>query len=229
MANLFNEFFYKPILEVLVFIYNNVAFQDLGLAIVVLTVLVRLVLFPLFYKSAKDQALLNRLQPKVKKIQADFKNSKEEQTKALLALYRDHRFNPFLSVLLFIVQLPIFIVLFQLFTKEIQTATFGNHSLLGIVNLENKSLVIALIAGFLQYWQAKLMFSGGGRSAITATSSAKGPAFKFMIFFGPALTFFILSGLPSALGVYWLISNLFSVIQQVYINKKLKTEEKNKN
>jgi len=222
MTNLFKSIFYEPILSVLVFIYNNLAFHDLGLAIIFLTILVRIVLFPLFYKSAKDQALLSRLQPKVKKIQTDLKHKKEEQAKALLALYRDHRFNPFLSVFLLIVQLPIFIVLFQIFTKELETATFGNHSLLGFINLENRSLVIAFVAALLQYWQAKLALSGGSPVGFGGGAGKSGQPLKFMTYLGPIFTLFVLGGLPAALGVYWVVSGLFSLAQQVYINKKIK-------
>jgi len=214
MMNFFKGVFYKPILSVLVFIYNHLAFHDLGLAIILLTILVRIVLFPLFYKSAKDQALLSRLQPKVKKIQTDLKHNKEEQAKALLTLYREHRFNPFLSVFLLIIQLPVFIVLFQLFTKELKTATFASHSLLGFINLENHSFIIALLAALLQYWQAKLTLVKGGSNQ----------SLKFMVYMGPIFSLLILSRLPAALGVYWIVSGLFSIAQQVYINKKIKVE-----
>ncbi|MEK7086984.1 MAG: YidC/Oxa1 family membrane protein insertase, partial [Patescibacteria group bacterium] len=95
MTNLFNAVFYQPILSVLIFIYNNLAFHDLGLAIIFLTILVRIVLFPLFYKGAKDQALIQRLQPHIKKIQLDHKVDKAKQAQELMALYKEHRFNPF--------------------------------------------------------------------------------------------------------------------------------------
>ncbi len=223
MIQLFHKIFYQPILSVLIFIYNHLAFHDLGLAIILLTVLVRLVLLPLFYKSAKDQALMNKLQPKVKKIQADFKNNKEEQAKAMLALYRDHRFNPFLSVFLLILQLPIFIVLFQLFTKELVTTTFSNHSFFGFINLENKIFAMALIAAFLQYLQAKMAL-GKNTVGFGQNAGKNSSPLKFMTYLGPVFTLLVLSRLPAALGIYWIVSGLFSLGQQAYINKKLSGE-----
>src|SRR3989344_4200053 len=100
MANLFNNFIYEPLLAVLVFIYQNIAFGDLGLSVILLTVFVRVVLFPVFWKSAKDQALMNRLQPHIKQIQLDHKDDREEQAKKLMALYKEHRLNPLSGFLL---------------------------------------------------------------------------------------------------------------------------------
>ena len=68
IGNLFNSLFFEPILALLVFIYDHVAFNDLGLAIIALTVLIRLVLFPLFYRGAKDQTLIQKLQPRIEEI-----------------------------------------------------------------------------------------------------------------------------------------------------------------
>ena len=93
MSELFNAVFYQPILAALVFIYNRLAFGDLGLAIVLLTVGVRIVLFPIFYKGAKDQTIVQRLQPEIKKIQKEHKDNKEKQVQAILALYREQLAN----------------------------------------------------------------------------------------------------------------------------------------
>ena len=112
MKTLYTTYLYQPILAVLVFIYNSVGFSDLGLSIIILTILVRIILFPIFYKSAKDQTLLQRLQPHIKKIQLDHKDNREVQAKALLSLYKEHKVNPFTGFALLLVQLPIFIVLF---------------------------------------------------------------------------------------------------------------------
>ncbi len=77
MSDLFNIYLYQPILNVLIFLYQNFSFGDLGIAIIILTIIVRLVLFPVFYKGAKNQALMSALQPHVKKIQLDHKDNKE--------------------------------------------------------------------------------------------------------------------------------------------------------
>ena len=227
MSELFNAVFYQPILAALVFIYDRLAFGDLGLAIVLLTVGVRIVLFPIFYKGAKDQTIVQRLQPEIKKIQKEHKDNKEKQVQAILALYREHRFNPLSSFFLIVVQLPVFIALFQIFSKEIVAETFANRSFLGLINLGEKSFVVVAVAALLQYWQGKLSLSlgretAGGLNRFASTS-------KMMVLLGPLFTFMIFANLPSALGLYFAVSNVFSIIQPGFINKKLNSQNHGKN
>ncbi|MDI6733957.1 MAG: YidC/Oxa1 family membrane protein insertase [Patescibacteria group bacterium] len=220
MTALFNSYIYEPILSVLVFIYQNIAFQDLGVSIIILTLLVRTVLFPLFYKGAKDQTIMQQLQPQIKKIQTDHKNDKEKQAKALMSLYKENKLNPFSGFFLLLIQLPVFIALFQLFNKELETSTFDTHSFLGLISLNEKNLSVTLITALLQYYQGKL-------SLPKQTNQDKSPnpmimTGKAMVWIGPIITFFVLSALPAALGVYWFTSTTFSILQQFYINKKIK-------
>ena len=229
MINFFKTYLYEPILSALVFIYENLAFHDLGLAIIVLTVFIRIVLFPLFYKSAKDQSLMQRLQPHVKKIQEDHTHNKEEQARALMSLYKEHRFNPFSGFLLIIVQLPILIALYQVFLKGLASAVFENKFFLGLVDLGEKSLFIAVIAALLQFFQSKLaMPASPADDKKSLQQGAAASVSKTMLYFGPLLTLMILATLPSALGIYWATSTLISLGQQLYINRRLESEPLNK-
>ncbi|MCP6720110.1 MAG: YidC/Oxa1 family membrane protein insertase [Patescibacteria group bacterium] len=218
MVRLFNTILYQPILSVLIFIYENLAFGDLGLAIILLTVFIRVILFPLFYKGAKDQALMQRLQPHIKKIQLDHKDNKEEQARMMLALYRKHRLNPFSGIFLLLLQLPILIALYQVFLRELTTDVFSNLTFLGLINLGEKSLVLAIIAAALQYAHGKLSIPSHPKTKDAGQLASVG---RMMIVMGPALTFIILVNFPAALGVYWATSTLFSLGQQVIINRRL--------
>lgn len=215
MIQLFNNYIYEPLFSVLIFIYNNVAFEDLGMAIIMLTLFVRIVLFPIFWKSAKDQAIMARLQPHIKKIQLDHKDNREEQAKRLMALYREHRLNPLSGFLLLLLQLPILIALYQIFLREITTDVFSNLSLLGILDLNERNLILAAAAAILQYFQSKLALPK------SSSSSQFGQMGRMMVVIGPVITFVILMNFPAALGLYWTTSVLFSLGQQVIINKKL--------
>lgn len=222
MKTLYTTYLYQPILAVLVFIYNSVGFSDLGLSIIILTILVRIILFPIFYKSAKDQTLLQRLQPHIKKIQLDHKDNREVQAKALLSLYKEHKVNPFTGFALLLVQLPIFIVLFQIFTREL--GIFDNHTFFGLINLTEPSWILALFAGGVQYYQGKL--AGATKKQPDDSQSPISQSFTvYMPAIGAIVTVFILFNLPSALGLYWTVSNLFSLLQQWYINRKLDVSE----
>ncbi|MFA6407566.1 MAG: YidC/Oxa1 family membrane protein insertase [Candidatus Paceibacterota bacterium] len=219
MSAFFHSYLYEPILAILLFIYNNLAFHDLGIAIIFLTVLVRVVLFPVFYKSAKDQALMQHLQPHIKKIQLDHKDDKERQAKELLELYKQYKLNPFSGFLLLLIQLPIFIVLFQVFSKELSTGVFITTSFLGLIALEATNYFLPVFAAAAQYFQGKLSLP------TTPTKNQENNPLasmgKTMVIMGPIFTFFILLSLPSALSVYWVVSTAFSIVQQLYINKRL--------
>ena len=222
MSNIFNVVLYQPVFHILVFIYQKISFHDLGFAIVILTAAVRIILFPLFYKSAKHQAVMQKLQPKVKHIQESLKHDKEKQATELLSLYKEHKINPFGSVLLLFVQLPIIIALYQVLLKEISSGLFDNFIFLGLIDLRQKSLILTLIATLLQYIQ--------GRLSLPKTQEAKGAnpmadMGKMMLYMGPIITLVILQSLPAALGVYWITSTIFTIGRQIIINKKMKEKE----
>src|ERR1700722_288989 len=107
MVYLYNLIFYRPILNALVFFYETVAGRDFGLAIIFTTLLLRLVLAPFFHKGAHQQAKMQRLQPKIQKLQEQHKDDREKQTKALMDLYKEHGVNPLSGILLLLIQLPI--------------------------------------------------------------------------------------------------------------------------
>lgn len=221
MAYLFNMYIYAPILSVLIFIYQYIAFHDLGVAIILLTILVRVVLFPIFFKSAKDQALMQRIQPHILEIQEKHKNDKEAQAKALMSLYQEHKLNPFSGFFLLLLQLPIVLALFQIFTKGLATGAFDSNSFLGLIDLGAKSIVIAIIAAALQYFQGKLALAPARQKKGEQKENAAAAVGKAMVIVGPGITLIILINLPAALGLYWVVTTAFSVVQQVYINRAL--------
>lgn len=231
MGGFFNTILYQPLFNALVFLYNTIAFQDLGVAIIMLTVVVRVILYPLFYKSFRNQTLMQKIQPQIQKIQHDHKGNREKQAQAMMELYKQHKVNPFSGFLLILVQLPILIVLYRLFLEGITPDSFANlysfvpqpaelhHIFLGLIDLGNKSIVIVVLAAVSQYLQ--------GRLSLPKTGDDQSPAVKVgksMVFIGPVLTVLVLVTLPSAVGIYWFASSAFSIAQQILINKSLNKE-----
>lgn len=224
---MFNEILYRPIFNALVLLYNYAAWQDLGIAIILLTVLIRIILFPLFHISMRHQLVMQRLQPHVKKIQKDHKDNREKQAQALMSLYKEHRVNPFSGLLLMIVQFPIFIALYQVFSSGFTPENFGqlyafvlppttvNHFFLNAIDLQERNIILVGLAAIAQYFQGKL----------TLTSKSEKIA-KQMVVFGPALTIAIMYFLPAAVALYWLVSSLFSIFQQVIIMKFIDYDER---
>ncbi|MGC9046735.1 MAG: YidC/Oxa1 family membrane protein insertase [Minisyncoccia bacterium] len=208
MDKLFNIILYQPILSVLIFFYN-LFFHNLGLAIVVLTLIVRIILWPLFYKSAKDQIIMQKLQPHIKKIQLDHKNDRQKQSEELLKLYKENNINPFSSFLLLLIQLPILIALYKVFVQGITLSVFDSLYFIGI-NLSKSNVFLTIGAGLTQYFQMFLSVKNNRNKTST-----------YMLWFGTLFTILILSGLPSAVALYWLVSSLVSLLQQALINNKI--------
>ena len=111
MLYLYNEFLYRPLFNLLVFFYNTIAFSDVGIAIVLLTVFTRLIFLPLSQKAIRSQKALQELQPQIKAIQEKYKDNKEEQGRQVMAFYKQNKTNPLSGCLPLLIQLPILIAL----------------------------------------------------------------------------------------------------------------------
>jgi len=153
MIALYHEFLYRPLLNLLIFFYN--IFGDFGLAIIALTVLVRLVLYPVAKKSLEHQKKLKKIQPKMKELQNKHKDDKEKLTQEMMALYKEHEFNPASGCLPLIVQFIILIALYRVFLTGInldasQLYSWVQHpvnfstSFLGLFDLGQKSADVNL-------------------------------------------------------------------------------------
>src|SRR3989344_3406890 len=165
---MFQTLLLDPLFNALVFFYNTIAFQDLGLAIIFLTVFIRTILFPFFYKSARNQILIQRLQPELEKIQHDHKHDKEKQAQAMMDLYKKHNVNPLSGILMLLVQLPILIAIYQVFLHGFSPETLErlysfiyrpdhlNATLLGLLNMEERSIVMVSLSAIAQYFQGSL-------------------------------------------------------------------------
>lgn len=232
MQAIFNTFLYDPFINLLALLYEYVTFHSLGLSIIVLTVLIRFILYPIFFKTAKHQKVIQALQPKVKQLQETHKDDKMKQTEAMMALYKEHGVNPMTPFFLLLVQLPILIALYTVF-KDGFSAEALNHlypfvprpesvsNLFMGMDLTLPSLYITVGSAILQYVQAKLSLIK------PAKGSENDPAVKVaknMVFISPILTLVILYNLPAAIGLYWLTGVVFSIFQQIIINKHVEGE-----
>ena len=225
MSQLFHRYLTSPISALFLWIYETVAFHDFGFAVILLTVLVQAILSPLAYRDAKNQILLKKIQPRIKQIQKDHKGNMERQTQELQVLYREHNLNPFSSIISLVIQLPIFIALYQVLLQGVANTTLDNFTFLGFINLKKPQIVIAFAAAALQYFH--------GRIALRSVQKEKGPEKdakpdtgeeigRMMVFIGPLLTISILAYLPGALGLYWTVSQLFALLRQQVVERRHK-------
>lgn len=233
MIALFNEIIYRPLLNLLFVVYNSV-WADLGIAIIIVTIIIRIILLPLFYKSAKDQTVMQKIAPRIKEIQQEHKEDKEKQVKEIMSVYKEHKVNPFAGFLLLFIQLPILIGLYQVFWRGFSDDIIDklysfvshpesiNYIFLGFVDLSAKSVFLVVIAALAQYVQTWLLLSVAKKNRDPKKElSTTERVSRQMLFLGPAITIVILYNLPAAIAVYWLTTSVFSAIQQIVINKKI--------
>jgi len=234
MSQLFDTVLYIPIFNLLVFLYNTIAFGDFGIAIILVTFIVRIILSPLSIKALKSQRDLAVIQPKIKEIHEKFKNDKQKQAQATLELYKQYNINPFSGCFPLLIQLPILIALYRVsisgFSPDSLSLLYSFiskpetlHSIsLGFIDLTQKSVPLAIIAGVVQFIQSKLslqMQSVGGKSA-----NPLGSANKQILYFFPIITIIISLSFPAGLPLYWIATTVFSLIEQVYIKNKFYKE-----
>ena len=156
---------------------------------------------------------MQKIQPEIKRIQHDHKENKEKQAQALLELYREHKVNPFLSIVLFAVQLPVLIALYQVFLKGLSGSVFTSHAFLGLIDLKSRSILMVGLAALAQFCQGWLGLKAGQADKMS----------RYLNYLMPAVTVMILNPLPSAISLYWFVTTLFSIVQQFFINKTLKS------
>lgn len=231
LGSLFNLILYQPLFNALILLYQYLPGHDFGLAVIALTVLIRLLLYPLGTQTIRNQKAISDLQPKLKEIQEKYKNEPEKKVKLTLEVYQKAKISPFSGFLPLLVQLPVLIALYRLFGRQISSETMSHlysfipnpgtidPSFLGLINLAKPSLIFAVLAGVSQFWQTKTL------SPKTDLSGKGGQDFsqiiqKQTLYLFPVLTVIILIKMPAAIGLYWIATTLFSVGQQYFILKK---------
>jgi YidC/Oxa1 family membrane protein insertase len=243
MLELLKVVFYDPIYNALIAIVALLPSADIGLAVIILTALVKLVLFPLSRVAFRTQMAVKEMEPKLKEIQKKYKDKHEELARRTMALYKEKGINPFASIALLLIQLPIVISLYLVFFNEAKTFTVDlavlypftpvpeaiNTMFLGFMDVAAKSIPLAVIVAATQYWQTKLTLP----EHVPSAPSADGPSLKdelartfqmqmryvFPVVIG-AVAYFI----GTAVALYFIASNLFSVGQEYAIRRERKKE-----
>lgn len=235
-VNVFNTLLYQPLFNALIFLYQFLPGKDFGVAVIALTIIIRLILYPLMLKSIRSQKILAELQPQIQEIQQKYKNDKERQSKEMMALYQKEKINPLGGCLPLLLQLPILIALYRVFWDGLTPGAMNslysfvpspgeiNPSFLGLINLAEPSAVLAVLAGILQFFQTKMLTPKTKKTAAKGGQMAQFSNMmqKQMLYFFPLFTVFILWKLPAAIGIYWAITALFSIFQQYLITKPQK-------
>ena len=232
----FHTFLAEPMYNLLVWIYTVLPFQDIGVAIILLTILIKAVLWPLTGKSLKGQKALQSLQPKMEALKKQYKDDKEKLAKEMMALYKTEKVNPASSCLPLLIQLPILIALYRVLLVGLNNGDtyrlYGfvtnpgaiNELFLGFIDLAHPAIWLAVLAGIAQYFQAKMLQARRPPKAIREKEGAKDEDMmatmnKSMLYFMPVITVVIGATFPGGLALYWLVVTLLSILQQYLVFK----------
>jgi len=233
MIHLFTIIFYQPLLNLLIFLYDVIPGKDIGIAIILVTVIIRMILYPFSAKAIKSQKLLQEMQPKIDEMKKLYKDQKEKQAQEMMKIYKEHKINPFSSCLPLLIQFPFLIAVYQVFRTGLKN---GNLDLLyhfvanpghintvafGFFDLNKPQIILAIIAGAAQFWQAKMMLA---KRPVIKNKDSKDEDMaaimsKQMVFMMPIMTIIIGAGLPSGLVLYWLVITVITALQQLLVLK----------
>ena len=212
--------------------------HDMGLAIISITIVIRLILHPFTVSAFRSQRLMQRIQPKMNELKAKHKDDKPAFNQAVMELYKEHKVSPFSSCLPLLLQLPILIGLYQAITAGLQSIDlsklyhFTPHPAtispiaFGFLHLNEKNLVLALLAGAAQFWQTRMLQTPKPPIHTTGSKDEEVAAMmnKQMLYVMPLVTVFIGYKLNAGLALYWFVGTLLTVLQQWYIFRNLDRE-----
>jgi YidC/Oxa1 family membrane protein insertase len=239
MVELFHNILAVPIFNLLVFLYNVLPGADIGFAIIALTVLIKLALWPFMSKSLRSQKALQELQPKIEELKSTHSDDKEALAKAMMELYQTEKVNPLASCLPLLVQLPILLALYRVllagFGAQTLTELYGfvanpgkiNHIFLGVIDLSVASLYLAVLAGYFQFMQTRMLIAKRPPKQVEGKKGALDEGMlasmnKSMLMFMPAITVIIGATLPAGLTLYWVTVNIVSILQQQFVFSKIR-------
>jgi len=207
-------------------LYNfsaSLGFPNYGIAIILLTILIKTLIYPLTYKQMVSMRKTIDLQPKIKAIQAKHKNDKEKANAAVMELYKEHKVNPMGGCLPIVVQLPIFWALYSTLRNfKYDPSNLAAHMFLGFDLTKiygftlTPHILLPLFAAATTYLQTKL----------TNPNASTDPTQKTMLYLMPVFFAYISATVPSGLALYWVTMNVVSILQQLYINRKLANQTK---
>jgi YidC/Oxa1 family membrane protein insertase len=225
--------FYQPIFNLLILIVLIMPNHDLGLAIIVMTFIVKLAMWPLTQKALKSQKAMAQLQPKVAELKVLYKTNQEKLGKELMALYAKEKVSPATSCVLVLVQLPIFIALYRALSKGVGSEGLDalyafvpnpgtiKPTLLGFLDLAHPSIPLAIAAGAAQFVQGWLTVRQTQPHQPPGSKDEETMAMvnKQMMYMMPVLTVFIGWKMPAGLSLYWFVMTALSAIQQYLLVK----------
>lgn len=235
---IFNTFFYEPLYNLLVLFLGVIPLHDVGAAIILVTCVVKGILLPLNISATRSQYALKKVEKEIQDIREKHKNNPQEAGTKMMEIYKREKINPLSSLFAVLLQIPVFIALYLVFSKGIHAQTEMLYSFVtfpetlhtnafGILDVTQKNFIVALLTGITAYLLARRQ-----TATMTTSTGSKTPSFQEsfqhslkiqMLYVFPVLILSTAMFFPAAVGVYWITSNILGIFQDIYIKKKYVT------
>ena len=242
MIELFNTVIFTPLYNALIFLISIVPLADVGIAVILLTVLVKVIMFPLAQKASREQARMRDLAPELESVKEEHKEDKKKQTLEVMALYKKRNIRPFLSLLVVIMQIPIILGLYWVFFRGglpeidvdllysfVTKPTEVNMQFLGLIDMAGRSALLALLAGTAQFIHSSFVLPEPKPKSDNPTLKEDlARSFHLqMKYVMPIIVVVISYTISAAIALYWATSNIFAIGQELLVRRSIRKEKKN--
>lgn len=206
----------KSVIDLLYDFTSLIGLPSYALAITLLAVAIKLILYPLTKKQMQSMKMMQKLAPKIREIQQKYKNKNpQKMQQKLMDLYRENNVNPLAGCLPILIQMPILIGLYQaLLTYEFSNVQHAHFFWIETLRDKDPFYILPLFAALTTYFQSRL------------TMNVEDQTQKIMLYMMPVLIGWFASIVPSGLVLYWVVFNIMGIIQQYFINKHIEAAEK---
>lgn len=241
ISSIFISLIVKPFYNALIFLVDFIT-SDLGFAVIILTIVFRFIIFPLSKSQIKTQIKMKDVQVPLKKIKQENKDNPQLMAQKMMDLYKENDIKPFSGILLLFIQLPLLFGFYYMFLKAglpaintellysfIPSPTMIDTSFFGI-ELTQKSIILALLASITQYFQAKLLLPNKDDEKPEKGSMEdmmRGVQTQ-MVYVIPIIMLFVSYSFGAIIALYFVTSNIFSIIQEFYLKKTIKNKNNKK-
>jgi YidC/Oxa1 family membrane protein insertase len=236
---IWHTFFFDPVYNTLIFFINTIPGGDVGVAIIATVIVIKLILFPVSIKAVQTQKVMKEIQPKIKEIKEQYKDDRENQAKKMMEVYSEYNLNPFSSILIILLQIPVIIALYysvysgggvalpaintDLLYSFISAPVTITMNFLGLVDITGRSIILALAAGITQFIHINYVMpqpvapkEGDTKDFQTELMNNMHTQMKYVM---PILITGIAYFISAAIALYFVVSNIFSIIQEIYVRK----------
>lgn len=227
---LFTELLYRPLFNGMIALYNVLPGRDLGLAILTLTVIVRIILYPLVDRQYRSQLAMAKLQPKMQDIRKKTAD-RQEQSRKLMALYKEEGVHPASGCLPILIQLPVLFALYRVFIRGLEPDALSdlypfvsNPGTVGtiafsVLDLSVPNAFLAVAAGAFQYVQSRLLLPPK-RPSSQKEMDPMTMMSRQMLYVMPIVTVVFALQFPAGLALYWVMTTILGILQQALLKRR---------